>query len=535
MRRIRTSSDPSASASPEAPARRAVLGAGIAVAGSGLLAACSTGSPGSTVGGKDASAPGDDAPDRYVSPDGPEVAAAEKRRGSGPVRNMQLTAIRTQLDLGGRTVDSWAYGDELPGREVRVTAGDTLAVDFANHLPEPTTVHWHGLMLRNDMDGAPGLTQRSVQPGASFTYRFAVTRPGTHWLHSHVGMQLDRGLYAPMIIEDPREPLSYDKEWVVVLDDWVDGVDGSTPDGVLAEMNKGRHRMSHGGTETQDDKRQEPAGPARMLWGARSRLLGGEAGDVDYPYHLINGRIEDDPQTFTARPGDRIRIRFINAGGDTAYRVALGDHSMTITHTDGNPVSHATTDALLIGMGERYDVLVTAKDGAFPLTALAEGKKRTALAILRTGGGAAPEAGTLPDELYGKLLIAPDLEAAESVRVDSRSVDRTLHFTLTGTMRRFNWAINGEMYSPSQRYGVREGERVRMVFRNRSPMWHPMHLHGNLFAMLNGGALKDTVIVRPGHRVSVDFDARNPGLWMMHCHNLYHSESGMMTVIGYLK
>ncbi|MFG2221873.1 multicopper oxidase family protein [Streptomyces sp. NPDC048644] len=528
-----------------APARRAVLGAGVAAAGSGLLAACSTGR---AVDRKSASAPGDDAPDRYVSPDGPEVAGAEKGRGSGPVRNIRLIAARTQLDLGGRTVDSWAYGDELPGREVRVTSGDILAVDFANHLPEPTTVHWHGLTLRNDMDGAPGLTQRAVQPGASFPYRFMVTRPGTCWLHSHFGMQLDRGLYAPLIIEDPKEPLSYDKEWVVLLDDWVDGVEGSTPDGVLAELTKGgggygnhnpggmSHGMGHGGADPQDDgKRREPEGPSRMLWGARSTLLGGEAGDVDYPYHLVNGRTEDDPQTFTARPGDRIRIRFINAGADTAYRVALGGHSMTITHTDGNPVNHITTDALLIGMGERYDVLVRAEDGVFPLTALAEGKDRTGMAILRTGGGAAPAAGTRPDELYRKVLIAPDLEAADSVRVPSGEVDRTLHFKLTGSMEKFNWSINGETYEESRHYPIREGERIRMVFRNHSPMWHPMHLHGHLFAMLDGGAVKDTVIVRPGHRVSVEFEARNPGLWMMHCHNLYHSESGMMTVLGYLK
>ncbi|MEV0371582.1 multicopper oxidase family protein [Streptomyces sp. NPDC050636] len=531
--------------------RRALLGAGIAVAGGGLLAACSTGDSGSHAGmdGMDHSGSGA-APAGYVSPDGPEVAAAEKKRGAGPVRKVSLTATPARLELGDRTVKSWAYGGDLPGKEVRVTAGDTLALTLANHLPQSTSLHWHGLALRNDMDGVPGLTQRAIKAGASFTYRFAVAHPGTYWLHPHSGVQQDRGLYAPLIVEDPKEPLSYDKEWVVVLDDWVDGVDGSTPDAVLAELRKGmgggsghgeKGGMDHGDMDRGDmgamdmgeGGHQGSSGPSRMLMGATSKWLGGDAGDVDHPFHLVNGRTAKDPQTFRAKPGDRIRIRFINAGGDTAYRVALGGHTMTVTHTDGFPVEHATSDALLLGMGERYDVLVTAKDGAFPLTALAEGKKRSALAVLRTGGGAAPGPSARPEELDGRLLTADRLKAAESVRTTPRRPDRTIKLDLTGSMAAYDWAINKKPYQASQRYAVRAGERVRLSFRNRTTMWHPMHLHGHTFGLPGGGPRKDTAIVLPGRTLDVDFDADNPGLWMIHCHNVYHSESGMMTVLGY--
>ncbi|MEU1780694.1 multicopper oxidase family protein [Streptomyces abikoensis] len=529
--------------------RRAVLGAGIAAAGSGLLAACSKGtgdgpSPSATPGG-------------FVSPDGREVAAAEARRGTGPVRQVRLTATPARLDLGGgRTVASWAYGDTLPGREVRVTAGDTLALTLANHLPVPTSVHWHGLALRNDMDGVPGLTQRPIAAGASHDYRFAVTHPGTYWLHPHSGTQQDRGLYAPLIVEDPKEPLKYDKEWVVVLDDWVDGVDGSTPDAVLAELAKGMDMggmehgggnsggggMSHGGghdmshmsmTSTERAASPSPTGPPRMLMGATSDVLGGDAGDVAYPYYLVNGRTPENPETFTAKPGDRVRIRLINAGGDTAFRVALGDHRMTVTHTDGFPVEHIQTDALLLGMGERYDVLVEVKDGVFPLTALAEGKKRTALALLRTGGGSAPGADVRPRELESAPLTADRLKADGGVALKERRPDRTITLKLTGSMAKYDWAINGRTYSPSYRQPVAAGERVRIAFVNATTMWHPMHLHGHTFALPGGGARKDTAIVLPGKRLEVDFDADNPGLWMIHCHNVYHAESGMMTVLGY--
>ncbi|MCX3062797.1 multicopper oxidase family protein [Streptomyces beihaiensis] len=498
---------------PGAPSRRTVLGASLAAAGTGLLTACGADSP-----------PRSNAkPGGYVAPDGPEVAEAERERGSGPVRTVQLTAARTPLDLGGgTTVTSWSYGGELPGEEVRVTAGDTLALTLANHLPEATSAHWHGIALRNNMDGVPGVTQKAVAPGADFTYRFTVPDPGTYWVHPHVGTQRDRGLYAPLIVDDPKEPLSYDKEWVVVLDDWLDGVDGSTPDKVLGRLRGGtRHRR--GGMAS------------RMPMGAESKLLGGDAGDVAYPYYLVNGRTAKDPSGFTARPGDRIRLRIVNAGGDTAFRVALGGHRMTVTHADGFPVRHTTTDSLVLGMGERYDVLVTAGDGVFPLTALAEGKRASALAVLRTGSGAVPAADVRPEELDGRLVTADRLRAADSVALPSRTPDRTIRLRLTGGMATYDWAFDGKPYSPDQRHPVREGERVRTEFVNTTSMWHPIHLHGHTFALgaTPGGPRKDTAIVLPGQTVTVDFDADNPGLWMVHCHNVYHAEAGMMTVLGY--
>lgn len=529
--------------------RRSLMGASLAVAGAGVLAACSNGgsSGGSHAGHSGGGGQGGAAksPQGFVTPDGAEVKAAEAKRGGGPERKVKLTAVATPLDLGGgRTVRSWAYGDQLPGQEVRVTAGDTLALTLANNLPQATSLHWHGLALRNDMDGVPGLTQQAIKPGASFDYRFSVPHPGTYWFHPHSGVQQDRGLYAPLIVEDPKEPLKYDKEWVIVLDDWVDGVDGSTPDAVLAELRKGMtgggHEghggmapMSLGADETPDPEK----GPSRMMMGAKSDLLGGDAGDVAYPHYLINGRTPEAPTSFSARPGDRIRLRIINAGGDTAFRVALGDHQMTVTHTDGFPVQPAPTDALLLGMGERYDVLVTAKSGVFPFTAVAEGKKASALAVLRTGSGAAPGAGVRPKELERRLLTADKLRAHASVALADRKPDRTIKIKLSGGMAKYDWGFDGKAYSSNPSHEVRSGERVRLVFSNPTEMWHPLHLHGHTFGLANvvGGPRKDTAVILPNGTLSVDFDADNPGLWMIHCHNVYHAEAGMMTVLGYRK
>ncbi|MGP4112694.1 multicopper oxidase family protein [Streptomyces sp. 4N509B] len=509
--------------------RRPILLAGLGVAGVGALAACSDASSTSGSSG---------APD-LVSPSGDAVRRAEDARsGTGRVREHSLTAAPATLDLGGGvTARTWAFGERTPGQEIRITAGDTLAADLVNRLPDnsTTSIHWHGLHLRNDMDGVPPATQRAVAAGSTLAYRFVADAPGTYFFHPHVGVQLDRGLYAPLIVEDPHEPLSYDDEWVVVLDDWLDGVAG-TPGEAFHELSQGMGDiggMDHGDMEGMDHGSMG----SLMLMGATSELLGGDAGDVNYPHHLINGRIRQDPQVRTARPGDRIRLRIINAGGDTAYRVALGGHRLTVTHTDGFPVEHAETDALLIGMGERYDVLITVGEGVFPLVALAEGKDVTGLALLRTGPGASPGAAVRPAELDGRILTAAELRAAEEVRLPAVEPDQIHRVELTGGMDAYDWAINGQPFDMDNPQAnpllVEEGQRVRLDFVNTTEMWHPMHLHGHTYQLGNTGPRKDTAIVLPDQTLSVVFDADNPGQWMLHCHNAYHGEAGMMALVAY--
>ncbi|MFF8478540.1 multicopper oxidase family protein [Streptomyces sp. NPDC015414] len=537
------------------PSRRTLLQAPFAAAGAGLLAACTdSGSHPRSGPAAAASVQGDfvpPGPKGYVEPSGPEVRAAERRRGSGPVRMLRFTAAETTLDLGGRQVRTWAYHEQLPGPLVRVTAGDVLSLTLANRLPDTTTLHSHGVRMRCDMDGVPGLTQNAIAPGTDFTYRFTVSHPGTFLLHSHVGMQPDRGLYAPFIVDDPREPLAYDKEWVVVLDDWLDGVQGSTPDEVLKQlMPKGMKmegmamgpepagtRSGRPGTPHAAHTRAAGGGPDRVLRHGHSRMLHGDAGSVDYPLYLVNGRTPGHPSVFRCRPGERVRLRIINAGSETAFRVALDGHPMTVTHTDGYPVRHTETDALLVGMAERYDVLVTAKDGVFPFVALAEGKRGQALAVLRTDKGRnVPPADVRPDGLDRKLVPARRLRPDDSVALDDRRPDREMRIRITGTMEKYDWGFDHRPYSVRQRHPVRAGERVRLTLINATDMWHPMHLHGHTFAVagLDGArARKDTAIVLPHRKLVVDFDADNPGLWMLHCHNQYHSESGMMTILGY--
>ena len=533
--------------------RRSVLLAGLGAAGVGALAACTSGS-------------GSGSDKGLVNPSGSAVAAADKKRTStGRQQKLTLTAAPAMIDLGGGVMPkTWAFDGRTPGKEVRLSVGDTLVAELSNQLPNKTTtsIHWHGIALRNDMDGVPPTTQTAVRAGSTFTYRFIADAPGTYFFHPHIGVQLDRGLYAPLIVEDPKETLGYDDEWVVLLDDWVDGVTG-TPDEVFAELKHGMGGMgmgaspssSSGGTDGHDmgdmggmDMGGDSASPSPtassggmsmkfMLMGAESDLLGGDAGDVKYPHHLINGRVATDPDVYNGKPGKKVRLRIINAGSDTAYRVALGGHRLTITHTDGFPVQHQEVDALLVGMGERYDVLVTLDDGVFPLVALAEGKNANGLALVRTGSGSKPSTTVRPKELDGLIMTASQLRAADDVSLKSAETDVTHQIKLTGGMMKYNWAINGtpfDMNAPeASPILIEEGQRVRLDFVNDSDMWHPMHLHGHTYQLGASGPRKDTVIVLPKKKLSVFFDADNPGQWMLHCHNAYHGEAGMMANVAY--
>lgn len=475
-----------------------------------------------------------------VSPTAKAVAAAEAARKT-PGRRVVTARLSPRpviVDLGGREVRTWAYGESVPGPLLRATAGDVLRVHVDNRLPAETTVHWHGIALRNDMDGVPGITQDPIAAGSRFTYEFTVADPGTYFYHPHVGVQLDRGLYGTLVVEDPNEPGQYDDEWVIVLDDWLDGT-GRTPDQVLAGLTKNNGTaggadgmgsmsgMDHGSTGSMGGM-----GDMGAMEGSQSALLGG-AGDITYPHYLLNGRTPDTPATLTGKPGRRVRIRFINAGSDTAFRVALGGHRMTLTHSDGYPVVPVPTDALLIGMGERFDVTVTLGDGVFPLVASAEGKDGQGLAVVRTGAGRTPPRDVRPRELGGRVLLGTDLAATDDVKLDNRAVDRTHDLVLSGSMAPYRWTLNGKTFPDTAPLPVSEGERVRLRFQNISMMFHPMHLHGHTFALAGSGVRKDTVIVRPMQTVTVDLDADNPGQWATHCHNIYHAETGMMTTLAY--
>ena len=455
-----------------------------------------------------------------------DIEARESARTwSGKIRKFDLTARPTEIDLGGRIAKTWIYGNSLPGKVIRVNKSDRVRVAFSNELATATSVHWHGLAIRNDMDGVPGVTSPEIPSGAGFIFDFITPDAGTYWFHPHSGTQLDRGLYAPLIVEDPNEITRYEREWIVVLDDWTDGL-GKNPDQILNELMQGNSNSSGMGD-------MSGMGGAGDMGG----MSGMDSGDVTYPLYLINGRPINDPEVFSAKSGERIRLRIINAAADTIFQIALAGHMMTVTHTDGFPVEPYQTQLLRIAMGERYDLIITAQDGVFPLVAESVGKSDIARALLRTGSGKVTEPGYRPVELDSHPLTAEMLSAREEVRLAKSSPDRIQDLILSGSMHPYEWKINGRTYAKTRPLLIERNERGRFRIRNNTMMPHPIHIHGHTFqlgAAGGSGARKDTVLVPSMGQIDVDLLADNPGKWMIHCHNAYHAEAGMMTRLDYI-
>jgi FtsP/CotA-like multicopper oxidase with cupredoxin domain len=452
---------------------------------------------------------------------------------SGRVHDVALTARSADWDIGNAgAAHAWTYNGAVPGPELRVTAGDTLRVALKNELPEPTTIHWHGVPVPFAMDGVPELTQTPVAPGTTFIYEFPVTTPGTFWYHTHVGYQLDRGLYGALIVEPQRETLAYDQEYTLVFDDWLQDPDHPRDNPDASGMG-GMGGM--GGMNGMGGMMGRGRSPRRGAHGEPVRL------EPLYDALIVNGR--QSAPDLRVRRGDRVRLRLVNAGSALPVAVWIAGHELQVTHADGQPVEPRSTRMLVLGMGERYDVLVTATHpGVWPLTAAAGGGGgQRATVLLRYDGvtSDAPEFVGAPP--WREALRYVDLSPATPL--PAGAPDRKIDLELSGGMMDpARWTINGRQYPDTEPIEVRHGERVRLRLYNMSMMPHPMHLHGHFFQVmsfdgrrLGAPILKDTITLGHMEAAELDVVADNPGSrWLLHCHNVYHMMGGMQTQLRYV-
>ncbi|MFD1514401.1 MULTISPECIES: multicopper oxidase family protein [Halomarina] len=415
-------------------------------------------------------------------------------------------AIRPATD---QSTTTWLYEGQFPGPELRVQEGDVLSVELNNDLDAETTIHWHGVPVPNSVDGVPEVTQEPVASSDSFTYTFRAEPAGTYFYHSHVGLQLDRGLLGPLVVEERDPHVEYDYDYVVVFDDYLPGEPTLPSD--------------------------EGAGGGGMGGGG---MGGGMMGDVRPPYEglLVNGQLPEDPPTFDVTEGDRVRFRFVNASSATVFGVRITGHELNVTHADGRPVDPVAVDSFAFGAGERYDAVVEATNpGSWFVQADAlDGDEPPARAVLtydQLDGVRNPET----PSSSGTRLRYEDLRAVTPLDGVDGTPDRTFDLTLSrGRGQSYTWTIDGQAYPDADPLRIHPDEHVRIHMENQSPVVHPMHLHGHFFRV--GDAIKDTVMV-PGHmgEVTLDFRADNPGRWLFHCHNLYHLDAGMARVIEYVE
>lgn len=448
-----------------------------------------------------------------------------RAEGNKSVREFHFSASATRVNLGaGPDFIAWTYNGQVPGPEIRVKEGEIIRVVLKNYLPEGTTIHWHGIPIVNAMDGVPGVTQQSVKPGETFVYEFEARPAGTFIYHSHVGYQLDQGLYGPLIIEPAKPQESYDREYSLVLEDWV---------------------MKDGGGIART-RRRSPMGRGMM-----GGMMRGHMGGIDtrggpllepvYDGYAVNGRVYPAIKPLEVKKDDRVKLRLMNVSSATIYYLQLAGHRLTITQTDGNPIKPVDTDVIRIGMGERYDVMFTADNpGYWLLAASEEGFGEGQLQIPIRYAGSRQKEPIRPGFNAGlRMAVYENFQALNPVENSGADRPRFYEQFLSGGMHSPFWSINNQLYPATNPLVVRKEERVRLAYLNRSMMPHPMHLHGHFFRVVNPALPrdrwihKDTLIVDPMQRVDVEFMADNPGRWFHHCHNLYHMEAGMANVVVY--
>ncbi|ROR34114.1 multicopper oxidase family protein [Inmirania thermothiophila] len=441
-------------------------------------------------------------------------------RAADGVREYRLRAQVAKVRLADEPfpeTELWCYDGRSPGPLLRLRQGEPCRIVLRNELPEPTTLHAHGVRLANAADGVPYLTQEPVAPGETYVYEFTPPDAGTFWYHSHFNSdeQLGRGLYGPLIVEEP-EPQPFDREILWVLDDW---------------------RLTRDARIRDDFHREEDF--------ARAGRLGNTI--------TLNGRM---PRPEPVRAGERVRLRILNACNARIFQLRFARHVPWVIAVDGQPCEPFQADGgITIAPAQRVDLMLdmTGEPGRgygvldtfYPqsplrLTELAY----AAEAPLRPGPPGDPV------RLPPNPVPLPDLARArrEFIDLEGGDMGEITNPRLYGAPQGLGrlllmgklWAINGiagfrTVMAPL--FTIRRGSHVLLHFRNFTAWPHPMHLHGHSFRVVHHedaaavGRMMDTVLVGPGEQAQVAFVADNPGDWLFHCHIVSHAEAGMIAVV----
>jgi len=434
---------------------------------------------------------------------------------------------------------------------------DGFHVEVVNQLKVPTSIHWHGIILPNLMDGVPFVTQNPIAPGKSFRYDFPLKQSGTYWMHSHYGLQEQLYNSAPLIIWTPDERAKAGRQVVVMFSDF-----SFTPAEQILKGLKGG-MQSTGMKESLPGKKMEATASEKksgMMGGSspnevvaqkwddqRQRLVrtivrAPEAEiDVKYDALLANRRTLDDPEIISVNAGESVLLRLIAASSNQNFYVDTGGLEAELLAVDGKAVHPIKGNFFQLGVAQRLDLNVTIpkEGGAFPILAQGEGTKLLCGVTLTTKRASVPKLSRTAPVSTAALDNTQEKRLRALSPLSDRSIDRTLPAALGGNMATYVWTINGAAYPNNNSLNIKSGERVGIAFTNSTSMGHPMHLHGHDFQVVEidgekvSGALRDTLTVPPGSKMTVAFDADNVGVWPMHCHLLYHLDTGMFTVVKY--
>lgn len=408
----------------------------------------------------------------------------------------------------------WQYNQMTPGPIIRIKQGETVSIPFTNHLDQPTSVHWHGLRIDNQMDGVPGMTQAVIQPGEQFLYQFTPPDAGTFWYHTHNRSweQLARGLHGVLIVEE-RNPIVVDQDLVMVIDDWL--LDG---EGQLDEASLGNlHDWAHGGR------------------------LGN--------FLSVNGRSQPE---FPVIKGERIRLRLVNVANSRIMELRIKGVAGQVIAIDGQPIKPQllAEEGLTLAPAQRVDLILdmTQNPGDKADLEFVAGKESMVVARLNYH----------PDKIVREQPLSSSIRLPANPLTEIGDISSAKTYPLVmlgGAMGRMKgaeykekwtdmgelikakkvWSLNGIADLAEQPlFSVPRGETVIIDMDNQNRWPHAMHIHGHHFKSVNGdgkvlATWRDTRLLGPGEREKIVFNADNPGKWLIHCHMIEHQAGGMVT------
>ena len=410
-------------------------------------------------------------------------------------KTYNLTASAFNWNISeNKTIEAWGFNNSVPGPILRASKGDTLVVKVKNDLPEPTIIHWHGIRLESSMDGTDS-TQRPIQPGEEFEYRFSLPDSGTFWYHSHHNetKQMEKGMYGALIVDDPADPV-FDGEKIFVIDDMKLNKNGSFKKGNPVSNWIERHDGREGET----------------------LLINGKENPV---FNIAGGQIE--------------RWRFINASSARYFYLYTGGKQFKIIGSDGGLMQKAeVTDRVLIVPGERVEIEAGPYNEGE--TILIESLPYNRMTFVKT-----------KRRQYATVMVRKNEESIahipETLRIieplapADATVNRKIKLSVGASLKHgIDFLVNGNLHTEDD--PVEVGKLQVWEVANTSLMDHPFHLHGFFFQVLeeNGKPVenikwKDTINLTPRSKVKIAWLPDNrPGSWMYHCHILEHHEAGMM-------
>ena len=453
----------------------------------------------------------------------PKVATSAKSTERAADFALQIAPMMVEL-APQIVISTIGYSNKVPGPLLRMREGRSVIVEVVNDTDVPEYVHWHGLFVPSEMDGAEEEGTPPVTPHGRRRYQFVAKPAGSRWYHSHTAamMDLHRGAYTGqfgfLMIDSGNDPGLYDQEVFLALREWEPYLNTMDQDAEPADPN--------------DPMPEKPATPDPRPNGL----------EVGAPLYSINDKMLGAGEPLRVQLGQRVLMHLLNASASQIHRIALFGHHFQVIALDGNPVpTPQPVDVIEIAPGERVDAIVEMNlPGVWILGELRDAARQSGMGIVvEYANQAQPRPQWIPPPtakarwdytIFGKPAPHPPPD---------QTIDMVFEKVPGGPHGINHWLVNGKEYPHDREFVFRQGGRYRLVFHNRSDDAHPLHMHRHLFELveLNGkptaGIKKDTVIVPAFGRATVDLIADQPGLTLFHCHIQQHMDFGFRALFRY--